>query len=102
MTEKNATKGAKQSEQKPDLQGVATEGHFAPLKKRTRKITKLIDDIIAHQDWEREKESQYKVNLESLSGSFFNLVLLQVAVLIGCAVYSVINLRKFFVKKHIY
>lgn len=32
----------------PDLKGVATEGHFAPMKKRTKKISKLIDDIIAH------------------------------------------------------
>lgn len=73
-----------------------------PLTRRTEKISRVIDDIIGHQNYERERESEYKSSLESLSNSFFNLVLIQLLVLIGAAAYSVINLRKFFVKKHIF
>lgn len=73
-----------------------------PLKKRTEKISKIIDDIIAHQNWEREKEQQYKDKLEQLSSSFFNLVMLQMVAVVASAAYSVYALRKFFVKKHIY
>jgi len=44
----SSSKSSQQTIENVDLKGVATEGHFAPLKKRTRKISKLIDDIIAH------------------------------------------------------
>jgi hypothetical protein len=48
------------------------------------------------------KEQSYKEVTEKLSSHFVNLVVLQMAIVIGSAAYSVINLRKFFVKKAIY
>lgn len=42
-----------------DAKDIVTEGHFAPLIKRIKKISKITDDINAHQEWEREKERQY-------------------------------------------
>ena len=73
-----------------------------PLNRRVEKISKVIDDIIAHQEYERERETEYKTKLSSLSGSFTNLVLVQILVVGAAAAYSVYNLRKFFVKKHIF
>ena len=78
------------------------EFHFSPLKKRAKRINQLIDDIIAHQNYEREKEQKYKDNLVSLGSGFRFLVFVQIAILVGAAAFSVIALRKFFVKKHIY
>ena len=78
------------------------EYHFSPLKKRTKRINQLIDDIIAHQNYEREKEQMYNSNIISLNSGFYLLVGLQVLILVGAAAFSVIALRKFFVKKHIY
>ena len=72
------------------------------MRKRTKKILKAVDDIIAHQDWEREKETKYKEMHEKLSGNFVNLVIFQILIVLASAAYSVINLRKFFVKKAIY
>jgi uncharacterized membrane protein len=62
----------------------------------------MIGEIIAHQQWEREKESQFTDKLRSLSNNFFNMVWLQIVVVAASAAFSVINLRKFFVRKHIY
>jgi len=39
------------------------------------KINKSIDDIIAHQEYEREKEQKYKEITTSLNSSFINLVI---------------------------
>ena len=78
------------------------EIHFSPLKKRTKRINQLIDDIIAHQNYEREKEQKYNSNIISLNTGFFTLVAIQIFILVGAAAFSVIALRKFFVKKHIY
>lgn len=80
----------------------AKEAHFAPLKKRSTRIMQLADDIIAHQNYEREKEALYKQHLENLNSGFKFITLLQVGILVGAGVFSVIALRKFFVKKHIY
>lgn len=89
--------------QEPTIpENAAREAHFAPLKKRSTRIKQLVDDIIAHQDYEREKEQKYKEHLESLNSGFKFITLLQIAVLGGAAVFSVVALRKFFVKKHIY
>ena len=62
----------------------------------------MVGEIIAHQQWEREKEGQFTEKLRRLSNSFFNMVWLQIAIVVGSAAFSVINLRKFFVRKHIY
>ena len=43
----------------PDLVNAATEGHFAPLKLKVKKVQSMVDNIIAHQQWEREKEAIY-------------------------------------------
>jgi len=80
----------------------ATVGQFQPLQRRTSKIERIIDDIIGHQNYEREREADYKTNLESLNSSFFRLCLLQILVVLGSAAFSVVSLRKFFVKKHIF
>ncbi|CDW90498.1 transmembrane emp24 domain-containing protein eca-like [Stylonychia lemnae] len=92
----------KEIEKQIQYQSAATQGQFMPITRRVDKIDKVIDDIIAHQDYEREREQEYKQKLESLSGSFFNLISVQIILVIGVAAYSVINLRKFFVKKHIF
>ncbi len=42
-----------------DITDLATDQHFAPLRKRSKKISKITDDIIAHQEWERDKEREY-------------------------------------------
>jgi hypothetical protein len=72
------------------------------LKKRSTRIKQLVDDIIAHQDYERQKEQKYSSNLESLNSGFKFVVMLQIGVLVAAAIFSVISLRKFFVRKHIY
>ena len=84
------------------MTNAATEQTFEPLKSRIRKITRLVDEMIAHQSWEREKENQFNQNLRKLSSSFFSLVGVQIVIVVGSAVFSVISLRKFFVRKHIY
>lgn len=94
MSEKQAQEEA--------LKNAATEGHFYPLRKRMKKISKSVEDIIAHQEWEREKEQNYKEDTQNLSSHFVNMVIFQLLIVIASAVYSVINLRKFFVKKAIY
>ncbi len=40
-------------------ENVAREAHFSPLKKRSTRIKQLVEDIIAHQDYERQKEQKY-------------------------------------------
>jgi hypothetical protein len=80
----------------------ATVGQFMPLQRRTSKIEKIIDDIIGYQNFEREREAAYKDNLEALNSSFFRLSLIQILVVLGSAAFSVVSLRKFFVKKHIF
>lgn len=62
----------------------------------------MIDEIIAHQSWEREKEGQFSDKLRSFSSNFFSLVGLQMTIVFASAAFSVISLRKFFVRKHIY
>jgi emp24/gp25L/p24 family/GOLD len=84
------------------MKQVATESHFAPLKTRMKKISSIVNEIIAHQQWEREKEAQFSDKLQSLASSFKNMVWLQILVVVGSAAFSVINLRRFFVFKHIY
>ena len=100
-SENEAKKG---KEPQKDLlpEDAAKEAHFAPLKKRSTRIMQLADDIIAHQNDEREKEALYKQHLENLNSGFKFITLLQVGILVGAGVFSVIALRKFFVKKHIY
>ena len=62
----------------------------------------MIDDIIAHQEMERTREIEYKKHLETLSSSFFNLIIVQMVIVLASAAFSVMNLRRFFVKKHIF
>eukprot|EP00347_Sterkiella_histriomuscorum_P018164 403346548 len=106
LSEEQLAKEKQQSTvKKPDsalLDKAATVGQFMPLQRRVEKISKVIDDIIAHQDHEREREQDYKTKLQGLAGSFSNLVLVQILIVMGAAAYSVVNLRKFFVKKHIF
>ena len=83
-------------------QNVATQGHFSPMQKRAKKVLQLSDEIIAYQQWAREKKADFVERIRSLSSSFFNLMVLQILVVIGSAAFSVVNLRRFFVKKHIY
>lgn len=84
------------------LKDAATEGNFAPLLKRIKGTARLVNEIIAHQAWEREKEAKFNEKLRNFSSSFFNLVGLQIIIVVAGAAFSVISLRKFFVKKHIY
>lgn len=70
--------------------------------RRVDKISKVIDDIIAHQEHERGREQEYKNKLIDLASSFTNLVFVQMFIAISAAGYAVVNLRKFFVKKHIF
>lgn len=79
-----------------------TERAFEPLKSRARKITKLADEMLAHQGWERQKENEFNQSLRSQASRYFGLVGLQIAVVVASAIFSVISLRKFFVRKHIY
>jgi hypothetical protein len=75
---------------------------FKPLRARLIKLTQIVNDIIAHQQWDREKEAKYNENIRSLSTNFFNLVGLQMAIVLASAAFSVFSLRKFFVRKHIF
>lgn len=84
------------------MKSAATENHFKPVRGRLSKISKAIDDVIAHQEYEREKEQKYKEITTSLNGSFINMVIFQLLSVLACAAFSVISLRKFFVKKAIY
>ena len=86
----------------PVLKDAATEGHFAPLLKRIKGTARLVNEIIAHQSWEREKEAKFNEKLRNFSSNFFNLVGLQIIIVVAGAAFSVISLRQFFVKKHIY
>jgi len=52
--------------------------------------------------YEREKEQDYTNRQGTLSSNFVLMVTFQIVVVIGSAVYTVMNLRKFFVKKHIF
>ena len=81
---------------------MATQGHFAPMLKRAAKVKSMTDEIIAYQQWSREKKQNFVERVYSLSSSFFNMMILQILIVIGSAGFSVMNLRKFFVKKHIY
>ena len=72
------------------------------MQKRARKVTQMVEEIIAYQQWSREKKQDFVDRIRSLSSSFFNMVVLQIAIVIGSAAFSVVNLRRFFVKKHIY
>lgn len=36
-----------------------TEGHFAPLFRRIDKISTALDDVMAHQNFERQKENSF-------------------------------------------
>lgn len=67
-------KASKTEKPQEDLQNAAMEFHFSPLKKRAKRINQLIDDIIAHQNYEREKEQKYKDSLVSLGSGFRFLV----------------------------
>lgn len=75
---------------------------FKPLRARLEKLAQTVNDIIAHQQWDREKEAQYSENMRKLSTNFFNLVGLQMAIVVASAAFSVFSLRKFFVRKHIF
>jgi hypothetical protein len=85
-----------------NLKEAATVSSFYPLQKRADKIGRVIDEIIAHQDMERTREIEYKKNLETLSNSLYNLIIAQILIVLGSAAFSVLNLRRFFVKKHIF
>ena len=80
----------------------ATEGHFAPVKRRISKISSVIDDILNYQNYEREQENLFKDYQRSLYNGFFNMNCLEMLIVGASAAYSVYSLRKFFVKKHIY
>lgn len=80
----------------------ATEGHFAPVKRRITKINQVIDDILNYQNYEREQENLFKDYQRSLYNGFFNMNVLEMIIVAASAGYSVYSLRKFFVKKHIY
>jgi len=80
----------------------ATEGHFAPVKRRISKINQVIDDILNYQNYEREQENLFKDYQRSLYNGFFNMNVLEMIIVAASAGYSVYSLRKFFVKKHIY
>ncbi len=92
----------KKEEPTVNLENVATEGEFNALRKRIRKINRALDDIVAHQNWERQKESDYTSRQTKLNSNFVLLMTIQIVVVIASAVYSVINLRKYFVKKAIF
>ena len=79
-----------------------TEGHFAPLFRRVEKVASTLDDIINYQNFEREKEGQFKDYQTSLYSSFFNMTMLELVICAASAGYSVYSLRQFFVKKAIY
>ena len=79
-----------------------TEGHFAPLFRRVEKVSNVLDDIINYQNYEREKEGEFKDNQNSLYNSFFNMTMLELLICAASAAYSVYSLRQFFVKKAIY
>jgi hypothetical protein len=72
------------------------------MKKRAQKVFSMLEEIIAYQQWSREKKQDFTDRIRSLSSSFFHMVVLQIAIVVGSAAFSVINLRRFFVKKHIY
>ena len=67
-----------------------------------RKIVKSLEEIVGHQEFEREKEVAYKKLHEQFSNNYFYWVCLQIVVVIVCAAFSVVSLRRFFVKKSIY
>ena len=66
----------KGSEEEDSQEVVATEGHFNDLRKRMKKILNGLTDIIAHQEFEREKEVEYTSHQQSLSSSFVLLMAL--------------------------
>ena len=72
------------------------------MQKRAKKVYSMTEEIIAYQQWAREKKSDFVDRVRSLSSSFFNLMVLQILIVIGSAAFSVWNLRRFFVRKHIY
>jgi hypothetical protein len=72
------------------------------MQKRAKKVYSMTEEIIAYQQWSREKKSDFVDRVRSLSSSFFNLMVLQILIVIGSAAFSVWNLRSFFVRKHIY
>ena len=51
---------------------------------------------------ERGREIEYKTHLITLSNSFYNLIIAQIVIVLASAAFSVMNLRRFFVKKHIF
>ena len=59
-----------------EVKSIATEGHFNDLRKRMKKILNGLTDIIAHQEFEREKEVEYTSHQQGLSSSFVLLMAL--------------------------
>ncbi len=72
------------------------------MRQGLKKIEKSLDDILAHQDHERDKEFNYLNMQVKFSAYFFYLTLGQLAVVLISVVFTVVNLRKFFVKKAIF
>ena len=101
--EKNAKRGEvyKKPEAEEDT-SMYKQGHFAPIRKRINKIYKKIIEIKQFQNYEREQEEMYEANQAKLASSFFWLSILQMAMVAASCVFSVWNLKKFFVKKAIF
>lgn len=53
---KDVNKEVVKEKQNQDISKAATVGHFSLLKRRTERISHIIDEIISRQDYEREKE----------------------------------------------
>lgn len=71
------------------------------LTTRIKKINTAMDSIIDYQKYEREQENLYRHYQERLASSIFSMTIVEILLVMLSAGYSVYNLRKFFVKKHI-
>lgn len=71
------------------------------MLRRIEKINVAMDSIIEYQKYEREQENLYRHYQERLSSSIFSMTVVEILLVMGSAAFSVYNLRKFFVKKHI-
>ena len=79
-----------------------SKGAFNVLYKRLDKIEESLETTAQYQQYEREKEAQYRELQTSLSSNIFNMTVLEIILVIGSAAFSVYSLRKFFVKRHIF
>ena len=109
MSEDNLVDGDTESgnfhmkaKQHEEYENAITEGHFSVLTRRIVKVSDTLDDIVSMQDFEREQEALYRDYQNSLYNNFWNLTALEILMVLGSSVYSIISLRKFFVKKSLF